>query len=38
MNSNGRHCLKLRDASRRVGSIAPSATYYVYYPAEAETV
>ena len=38
MNSIGRHCLNLRDASRRTGIIAPFATYYVYYPAEAETV
>jgi hypothetical protein len=38
MNSNGRHCLNLRDALRRAGSIAPSATYYVSYPAGAETV
>ena len=38
MNSNGRHCLNLCDAQRRAGSIAPFATYYVYYPAGAETV
>ena len=38
MNSNGPHCPNLCDASRRVGIIAPFATYYVYYPAGAETV
>jgi hypothetical protein len=38
MNSDGRHCLNLRDALRRAGSLAPFATYYVYYSAGAETV
>jgi hypothetical protein len=38
MNSNGRHCLNLRDAPRRAASFASFATYYVYYSAGAETV
>ena len=38
MNSDGRHCLNLRDALRRAGSLAPFATYYVYYSAGVETV
>ena len=38
MNSNGHHCLDFRDTLRRAVSIAPFATYYVYYPAGAETV
>jgi hypothetical protein len=38
MNTNGHICSTLRDASRRVGSIASFATYYVYYSAGAETV
>ena len=38
MNANGHICSNLRDALRRAGSIAPFATYYVYYSAGAETV
>jgi hypothetical protein len=38
MSSTGRHCLNLRDAVRRAGSLAPFATYYVTYSAGAETV
>lgn len=38
MNTNGHLCSNLRDAPRRAGSIAPFATYYVYYSAGAETV
>jgi hypothetical protein len=38
MNTNGHLCLNLGDASRRAGSLAPFATYYVYYSAGAETV
>ena len=38
MKPNGHICSDLRDASRRAGSIASFATYYVYYLAGAETV
>jgi hypothetical protein len=38
MNTNGHLCSNLGDALRRWSSLAPFATYYVYYSAGAETV
>ena len=38
MNPNGHLCSNLGDALRRSGSLAPFATYYVYYSAGAEAV